>query len=176
MSARDQVVEIIRSGERITISEIAARCGVSRQRIHRILRQEGLRAPVDGRLHPRRPSSPDSSQMAPPVVTGGIPESVSKTAGGQISELLAAADLLARGYRPFRPVVGNSLFDIVAINPRTGAILTIEVKSGRKIDGRLVFQRNSCVKVRHCESEPDHYAVVCKGEPVEYVPPLPSDV
>ena len=176
MSTRQEIAKIISSGEPLTISEIADRCGVSRQRVHQIMRMDGLKPIVDGRRNTRRSRDAPSATMTPPAVTGGVPVAVSKTAGGQIAELLASADLLARGYRPFRPVVGNSLFDIIAIDPRTGAILSIEVKSGRRVSGRLVFQRNSCVKVRHCEAEPDHYAVVCRGEPVEYVPPLQDSI
>ena len=91
---------------------------------------------------------------------------------GAVSELLAAADLLARGYHVFRSLSPSSACDLVAINPNGGAIIRLEVRTGARTKmGDVRFPRK-----REDVGRSDHYAVVVQGEDVIiYDPPLPRE-
>jgi len=168
MTATELIREIIESGENLSVADIARRAGVSRQRVHSIMRREGWSAKVDGRKSKAGDSC--AHEMIGACVVA--PRHYSKTTGGQISELLVAADLLALGYKPFQPTARASLFDVIAVNPFTGKVITIEVKTGRDNGGSVVFQKSADIKTRHFHAEPDHYAVVCPGYPIRYIPEI----
>lgn len=80
--------------------------------------------------------------------------------------MIAVADLLARGFKPYLPVVNQRSHDIIAVSP-AGAVVTFEVRSGRRDCGKLVYNGGS-------KTRSDHYAVVLAGEPVMYKPDLPD--
>lgn len=170
-TTKEKIAASISAGEQLTATELADKFGISRQRTYQILRSLGAK-PLR-KVLPGRPAGKHT--IDPPVVTGGIPVLVSPTIGGRIAEVLVVADLLARGFKPFTPVVGNAVFDVLAVCKVTGRVITFDAKTGRVVNGKVMFNKAAEGKRRHCNTKPDHYAVVCKGEPVIYVPPLDGD-
>ena len=151
MTSRDDLKALAEKG--ISASDSAREMGISRQRVYQLAREMGLKF--------RR----ERHGGEPRLVTGGIPVSrVSPSVAGKISELLVAADLMARGWQVFFPVYSNKGHDIVAI--KNDKIITVEVRSGSKSKTGLV----SCYK--RPEDHSDHYGIVATGEPVHYEPAL----
>ena len=102
--------------------------------------------------------------VVPRVITGCVPCAINSTAAGRVSELLVAADLIARGWHVFFPLDYRKGHDLIACG--NGRIVSFEVRSGhRGKTGRLCFQRNHIMRS-------DHYAVAVTGEPVAYEPAL----
>ncbi len=98
--------------------------------------------------------------------TGGVQMMISQTTAGTIAELLVAADLMARGWTPFFPLMRTTIFDLIA-GDANGRVLTIEVRSAkRRPDGSLAYGRKT-------GSPANHHALVITGEPVAYLPELP---
>lgn len=149
-----------------TCGEAAARLGVSRQRISQIYRSLG----VD--LAALRRSAADDARTysaTPRVVTGGVTLRETAVTVGHVSELLAAADLMSRGFQVFAPISqSRARVDLIAMD-RSGACQRIEVRSGRRLpNGGLSFPKNRGRRLPYV----DRYAVVLTGEPVRYVPAL----
>lgn len=138
-------------------AEIGRSLGVSRERVRQLLRAMGL---------PRgRRSRPPAAAR---VVTGGIVAPVSTTIAGTISELLVAADLLARGYQVFAPVARRGRCDLISLDPATGLTERLEVRCGiRTQTGSVTYRRHDPVNA-------DRAAIVLTGEAVVYDPPLPA--
>ena len=144
-----------------TAAEIADDLKISRQRVYYVVRHADIKLDKyqDRRL--RR-----AQTIVPRIVTGGILVPLSSTAGGTIAELLVAADLLARGWQPYIPLVRHRGHDLIAC--RNGHVITIEARAGhRGKAGAIVFATNP-------RDHSDVYAVVCTGEPVVYSPLLPD--
>lgn len=96
---------------------------------------------------------------------------------GAVSEMVAACDLLERGYEVFRALSAACSCDLIALGPDQ-VPLRIEVRTGRfnTSTGNLTFSRNKArVPRKRTEDDLDHYAVVV-GASVVYEPPLPGDV
>lgn len=167
MSKADAIRELARSGK--SPRAIAEELGVSRQRVYQVIKAEGIKLPRQ-KLGPRAfsRSRPNNAPRAH-ILTGGIPVAVSTAVAGSVSELLVAADLLARGYVVFAPVARSSQsHDLIAVPKRhPTTLLTIEVRSAyRNPAGRAIFARKpECVS--------NHHAFVITGEPVVYKPPIP---
>jgi hypothetical protein len=83
---------------------------------------------------------------------------------GSISELLAAVDLMARGWKVYRPLAISRGHDL--IGEKNGILKTFEVRSAnRNKEGGIRFTiKEACTS--------DHYALVITGEPVQYRPEL----
>jgi len=161
MSTAEKVIKMAQEGR--YASDIAMELEVSRQRVSQILRKAGVKARPAYHMMGRRP------QPAPPtprVITGGVSVPITHAAAGTVSELLVAADLLARGWNAFLPVLRNRGHDVIAC--KGDAVVTIEVRSGRlKPSGAPAFSKKAdCIS--QC------YAVVMTGQPVLYEPPLPD--
>lgn len=179
MNTAEKIKEVLESGAQVTNSDIARLCGCTRSRVQQVMNSRGWKAPLDGRKAAVKKAM-GREGMIPPVVTGGIPENVGLCAGAQITELLVTADLMARGYRVFTPVSRVSVYDLIAVDPKTGNVKKIEVKTGKRSEsGKPYYQRNKSHKSRNApatdghSSAPDHYAVIIRGEPAIYDPPLP---
>jgi hypothetical protein len=144
--------------------EIATRIGVSRQRVYQLAQANSISL-----LHPTFGSAAGrgAAKMQPKarILTGGIEVPLSHTVVGVISELLVAADLMARDFRVYLPIRANRGHDIIA-ESWDGTLLTFEVRSAhRTIDGGTSFNRKS-------EDRADYYALVITGEAVIYKPDL----
>lgn len=152
---RAALIEVAKGGE-FTARELAKQFGISHQRIHQIANEENL--PLASAASVPRPP-------APRVVTGGVSVPLDTVVVGTISELLVAADLLARGWEVYRPVRPSRGHDILAM--KDGAIKTVEVRSAkRNAEGYIVYPRNDLKPA-------DHLALVVTGEPITYRPDLP---
>lgn len=157
-SNRDRVKELAAAGR--SAREIAQELGISRQRVYQIADQDGVSLPSASTAHPfRRGTIPK-----PRVITGGIEQPINHTTAGTISELLAAADLLARGWHVYMPVVRARGHDLIAVQDEK--VVTVEVRSAkRNAEGNLVYNRSA-------RDRSQAYALVLTGEPVHFRPPV----
>lgn len=164
-TTREKVRELFAAEPNLNLSDIAERIGVSRERVRQIAAGENLGIPrgVQGYRRRGRKAGPPASR----VITGGVPCKVNSTVAGTIGELLVAADLSARGYIVFFPLVRSAICDLVALHPRVKAALRIEVRCGHRSGERIVYSTKS-------NSPAEHHAVVVTGEPVIYKPELPA--
>lgn len=152
-----------------TVREIAEELGVTRQRISFIGRSQGIRI-AHKRFPARDVVAPDTTKGCgsgtPRLLTGGAPIRRSTFAVGAVSELLVAADLIARGWTVFMPIYRSRGHDILASRDRS--IISIEVRSAyRNAFGKLIFSKRP-------EDCSDYYGIVVTGEAVIYEPELPS--
>jgi hypothetical protein len=108
--------------------------------------------------------------IRPRVRTGGVDVPVSAVTAGTISELLVAADLMARGYVVYFPLMKRTAHvDLIATPSNPDRLpLRIEVRSG------TIGARGQVRYAKKADSRADHHAVVMTGEPVHYKPELPS--
>lgn len=159
MSHENQIKEMSERG--LSCAEAAREIGISRQRVHQLAKSIGVTFPDKRRL-PRQFAAPAPKSR---VITGGVETLINHTVAGTICELLTAADLMARGYQVFLPVIASKGHDIIA--SKDGRLITVEVRAAsRRADCGLSFGKKP-----DCMS--DHYALVVTGEPVIYEPPLP---
>ncbi len=151
MSRGDDVGELAATGS--TAREIAGKLGISRARVYQIAKANNITLPAAG-----WPSGPSVAR----VVTGGIAAPINETTAGTIAEILVMADLLARGWQVYMPVVRHRGYDLIATND--GRIVTVEVRSAKRgVGGALRFQKQP-------NDKSDVYALVVTGETVEYLP------
>lgn len=144
-------------------SEIARRLGISKQRVSQIAKANG----IDIRRSYEWSHSRGKAPSVPRVRTGGVYVTENGNAVGAVSELLVAADLVARGWHVYLPVYRQRGHDIIAYTGNR--FLTVEVRSGRLSPaGSLIYQRRTEVTKSDC------FAVVVTGEPVRYIPDIPE--
>jgi hypothetical protein len=164
-TTRQRIIGLVKADvdKELTASDIARQLGVSPQRVGQILKEENLRVPRYATAY--RPA--ERRPPAPRIITAVPFGHVTNAATGTVSELIAAADLLARGWNVFFPMTRTSKHDLIITDRDGERVLRIEVKSGyRKASGALQFQKQS-------KANCDHYAIVVTGEPVNYQPELP---
>lgn len=158
MSTADKVRQLAESGA--WASAIATELGVSRQHVYQVARRHKIDLPQN--MTPRVFTPRRSPQ--PRIQTGGIMAKVNHSVAGTISELLVAADLMARGWQVFLPVIASRGHDVIAT--KDGKIATFEVRSAhRNATGTIKFARKA-----DCLS--DYYGLVITGEPVAYEPDI----
>ena len=115
-------------------------------------------SPLSGK--PKAPSIPRIKIAQKPAKVGTI-------ACGTVSELIAAADMIARGWDVYIPLVRNRGHDLIASG--NGTVITVEVRSGDTWpSGKLKYNKLP----RKLPSM--HFAIVTIDRPVEYDPPLPE--
>lgn len=150
-TATEIVVRLVEADPSITVSALQQATGVSRQRVHQILRAKGLTAapnPAVPRIEPR----------------SGSMENICTSAVGSVSELLVAADLVARGWSVFFPLF-RARCDLIASSWDAGVVRRFEVRSGKRRNGTAAYQKTS-------NDVCDYYAIVISGEPITYEPEL----
>ena len=96
---------------------------------------------------------------------------------GLREEIIAAADLTARGYEVFTPIVGHSgSCDLLALCPQSGIVVRVEVKRcvfrGPRADGNGMSYANKPNPDRAGKHDVVAYVLVREQESVEYVPAL----
>ena len=150
--------------ERLTPPEIAAQLGISRQRVYQILVEENVDYLTANRRHrlQRRISRNLARSLGPDAAY------VDRNTRGEISELLAAADLLSLGWKPYVPLFRNRGHDLIVTKNRT--VLSIEVRSALRRKDRSIAASEFTTGHRS-----DHFAFVLPDEPVIYKPPLPLE-
>lgn len=134
------LVETIRalSQDGLTAGQIAERASVSRQWVHQTAKKNGIPLPRAWRHQ--------------------------STVAGTVAELLAGADLLARGWQIYLPAFRTGGHDLLAT--AGDKIISIEVRSAhRDHKGAIHFARRP-------NDKSSHYALVIKGEPIVYRPEL----
>ena len=158
----DKLRELVEQGK--TSGEIAEHFGISRQRVHQVAKREGIQLSTPSLGRPHMWGKRDK-QVSRIKISGDNHEISTKTSGC-ISEMLAAADLMARGWKVFFPINSHGHHDIVAA--KGDMLKSFEVRSGTKNkDFALRFRRDK-------ELRSDFYAVVIRDGPVEYEPDLPD--
>lgn len=154
-----RIRQLLEADPTLTAAQIAEEVGISKSRVYQIATRARL-----GIARAPRPVSPPQSRLQP-LVAGG---SINHTVAGTISELLAAADLMARGWHVFFPLVRNTKIDLIASSRDGERLIRVEVRSGKRVGERAQYLKKDGAAC-------DHYAIVMVGEPVEYDPPLPGE-
>src|SRR5215831_13192242 len=121
LTTRQKIVELVKSDtdNKLTASDIARELGVSPQRVSQILQEEGLRVPRYA-ITRHSLSGVTNYERGPPmprIITAVPFGRVTNAATGTVSELIAAADLLARGWNVFFPMVRVSKHDLIITDP-----------------------------------------------------------
>lgn len=160
MKTIEKIVAIRDRNPAATTADVAAEIGVSKQRVSALCSKHEVKL---------RPAYRRGGRITPPkprLITGGAPVALGSAPCGTISELLAAADLIARGYKVYSPFVRQRSHDLIAVAP-DGTILTFEVRGGhRTASGALSWSTRD-------RGRSHHFAIVVTGEPVAYSPALP---
>lgn len=168
-TTRTEILGLLKQDPNLSASDLSTLCGVSRQRIYQVIGEHAGWKPADGRKRFKQ-------YCQPPLRVGNssLPFMVTAGNAGQIAEFIVIADLLARGYISFYPFTRGAPFDLIAVSRKIGLVLIVEVRTGKRNDsGSLIFRRNEIQSSTLKKTfTPDHYAVVCFGEPVIYVPEL----
>lgn len=159
MSKVEKIIELIGAGK--WASAISDELGVSRQYVYQVAERNGLEVPRN--QQPREPGSAHRNPK-PRLITGGVPVAINHSVAGTISELLVAADLMARGWQVFLPVIPSKGHDVIASNGQR--LLTVEVRSAHRNSSGVV----KYTKKADCQS--DVYGIVITGEPVVYEPDI----
>lgn len=155
MSKDMEIKSLANSG--MGAAAIASRLGITRARVYQIAKRAGVSFPRQTSL--RVPVKPRAR-----VMTGGVSAPINASVAGTIAELLVAADLMARGWQVFMPLIASKGHDLIAA--KADRLITVEVRSAyRNSAGRLIYARKP-----DCSSS--HYAAVITGEPVHYDPDI----
>lgn len=147
------------NAESMTARDLAAKFGLSRQRVYQIAAREGLKllVPVG------RPWARGKRKQQSRIETAGLTSDLNPGTSGRICELLVAANLMAMGWKIYFPLNGHGDHDLVAWKKGRG-LKSFEVRAARRVNPTTVrFSRDRIMRS-------DHYAIVIKGEPVMYEP------
>lgn len=157
-TSRQIIIRALADNPNRSARELAVMASCTRQRVHQIIKAEGLTLPG---FDPTR----TQSVIVPRISVAGEGAQIDSTACGTISELIAASDLTARGWQVFFPLVRTSRCDLIALSADGITTRRIEVRSGKRKGDTVSYQRragDTC----------DHYAVVLTGEPVRFFPDI----
>lgn len=162
VALREVIQKFLQEGR--TQSEISRLIGRTRQRVSQII--SSMEIPDPPRRSFRKKHRPPRSQVLGEIAPGRI----STGSAGTATELLVAADLAARGWHVFLPVIRTTRCDIVVVSPDGRRVLRIEVRPGKRLpSGVITFARKR-------DPEHDHYAVALQGEPILYEPEIPEAI
>jgi hypothetical protein len=158
-STRERVLTLVRQSPHLNQTEIAERVSATRQRVSQIIASEGLTVPKG-----RRGVAPRAKARAEPAEESkGVPAYLAE-AGGPIAVLVAAADLMARGYTVYLPMTSAAAADLVAIDA-LGNLKRVAVQRARRRGTRLEHERPK-------PGDVDIHALILANEPVQYRPNL----
>jgi hypothetical protein len=149
-----------------SLKELSSAAGCSRQRVHQILKKEGItnnNRRITAPLKKTADTNGSFMEMRSVAFPTGI--SVASTRGGRVSELLVAADLTAKGWTVFFPFLRNARCDLIALSDDGSRALRIEVRSGSRVEGNVRYPKKP-------NDICDHYAVAISGEPIIYFPDI----
>jgi Winged helix-turn-helix DNA-binding len=161
-STRQRVLALVRQQPNISKAEIADQLKVSRQRVAQILQSEEISA-APGRRG-RRPRAKGAVAEAAPAPPNVVPSHIAR-AGGPAGVMLAAADLMTRGFTIYLPVSPSAAADLVAIDAR-GQVKRISVQRAKRRPGSELeyeYPKPGDVDVR---------AMLLTDEPVRYEPEI----
>lgn len=155
VSTRDAVIAKLRENPQWSFAALARELGVSRERVRQLADSEGIQQPRVKRAYKHESR----------VVVDGEGAPLNAVTNGTIGELLAAADLMARGYAVFWPLTRQTKCDLVITSKDGTRVERIEVRCARANGDHVAF---------HPKDNPIHerYALIVTGKPVQYVPPF----
>ena len=122
------VEKMCRENPSMTALELAQACGVTRARVYGVLKAAGLSAaPADRRVA--------HESLRPPEATKQMKDGARMTSSfrGDISEILVAGSLMAKGLFVYRSLSGNAPFDLLAYSD--GKMWRVEVRTGSRTPG-----------------------------------------
>lgn len=160
--ARSAILDAIKQNPMRTVRELTEIGQCSRQRVHVILKEEGLELPSFAEIREARGLVIQPKSRAN---INGLRIAISHSAAGTVGELLVAADLITRGWSVFFPLVRTLKCDLLVLSADGQRTARIEVRSGKRVGNGLTYNRkpnDSC----------DHYAVLLEGEPVMFIPEI----
>lgn len=159
-----KIAEMYISDPSKTAKEIAELSGLSRARVYQVLNEYGFKA-APGKT--QNGHTPRAFAHSDRVMRDG--KRMTSSFIGEMSEIIAAHDLMSRGFYVYRSLNNGSPFDLVAYSKNSDEpnILRVEVKSGSTGNGGL----------RHAQPSNKEYDVIAVVElesaRVVYKPPLP---
>ncbi|KQO78140.1 hypothetical protein ASF36_13990 [Methylobacterium sp. Leaf90] len=163
MSARDRILAALAADPKLTARDLAERLEISKQRVHQILRDAGMKAAPS--IRGRRPIT--TARHAEGRMNGlGSLGRLAPSFVGAAQELVVCVDLMRRGAHVYRAMSHASPADLIAaIGDR---LLRIEVRSGRRnTEGRLSYSQPQAGRY-------DVLAVVEPDGAVTYKPEWPA--
>ncbi len=158
------VLAAFRANGKQSLRDLAEKAGVSRERVRQILSAHGFKS--GGKRAGRPP------RVAEHVWTNrfGHRRKVATLNLGAVSELVVAADLLARGFDVYRAIAGQCAADLVAV--RDGQRHLVEVRSAN-VTATGAWKFNPKQKVHESY---DVLALVTPDGQIEYRPdPLTTE-
>lgn len=156
----DRIIAAVKANPNITAKDLATSNSCSKQYVHNVLAAVGLKcAPTVRAWTPT-----DPVRLEPRLTVPGNTNLVTSSEAGSIGELMAATDLMARGWKVFFPLF-RAHSDLIAQSPDGTVVKRIEVRSAKYKGGKLDYNRKTADQ---CE----HYALIVKDQPVIYRPPL----
>jgi hypothetical protein len=158
ITTADRVLAAFRRSPQPSLAVIAAEVGVSRERVRQLLKTKGLRSSVKSKGRPRVHSD------RKPVNRFGYAVRAPTLVTGAVSELVAAADLLARGWHVYRAIAGGCMCDLIAC--LDGATYRVEVRSAT-VSATGVWKTNQKPKTRE---NYDVLALVAPNGEIRYDP------
>ncbi len=160
-STRERVLALVKQSPHLNQTEIAERVGATRQRVSQIIASEDLNVPKGRRGVARRAKA--TAEAAPVAEAKAVPAYFAK-AGGPIAVLVAAADLMTRGFTVYLPITQSAAADLVAIDAR-GNLKRVAVQRARRKGQRLDYERPK-------PGDVDTHALILADEPVQYRPSI----
>ena len=93
---------------------------------------------------------------------------------GSRGELLAAADLIDKGYNVFTEMGDNSPIDLIAVNPDDHSIVKLQVKTASVKDGKVIVYGSVTTRSYHRTYSKDDFdyfiVVVPERDIIMYIP------
>ena len=158
-----ELQELMSAEPKLSQTELAVLLGVSRQRVNQIITKHKMQKPprsfalMKGGGSPKRPASRwQTSVICLPI---------NQTVAGTIAEMIAAVDLMTRGWDVFFPLVRTTKCDLLATSRDGMKVIRIEVRAATRVGERIAFNKKE-------KAVCDHFALVVAGEPVIYEPTL----
>lgn len=157
-STRERIIALVKQEPHLNQSEIAERVGVKRQRVSQIIADEELNVPrgkrgVAPRARATEPTRAPSSDALPAHLAA---------AGGMVGVLIAAADMMARGFTVFLPVTQTAPCDFLAMDAK-GKVERVSVRKARRAGEEIRYDDP-------IRGGTDRRALLLTDEPVRYEP------
>lgn len=161
----DEIRQLRAADPHISRDELAKKLGVSNWVVYRRLIALGLPTVTGHTYNPQKARRRNPLAMPNPVLADGRPNHSMR---GAISEHVAIADLMARGFEVFVAACPTSTCDLVSL--KGGKLERIEVKTGKRTTDDA---RPTCNYPKgERQTRYDRLAIVVPGEAVYYSPPF----
>jgi hypothetical protein len=159
-TTRERIIALVKEEPHLNQTEIAEHVGVKRQRVSQIIADEGLSVPRAKRgVASRKLAAEDSRAPSSDAVPAHL-----AAAGRMVGVLVAAADMMVRGFTVFLPVTQTAACDFLAMDSR-GQIERVSVRKARRAGEEI--RDDDPIR-----GGTDRRALILTDEPVRYEPVL----